>query len=375
MKIALFATNFYPTPPTKEKKIYAPLWITYYLAKGLAKKGHQIFLFASSDSKVNIKNVRLISNNLPSLRKNKTLFSFYQNLSESWKEIIRENYELFLISKLYQMAQEKKFDIIQFHSKPRVLYMAQLVNTPTCFTLHDPLNYPIGTKVLKLIYNTFEKNKVNNVYFISISNAQRKPLPTLNYASTIYHGIDIKKFSFSNKRGDYLAFAGRILPRKGVHLAVQIAKLTGKKLKIAGEIPSDNLSYWNREIKPYLSKQITYEGMLTQKQMVSFYQKAEAFLMPILWEEPFGLVMIEAMACGTPVIAFKKGSVPEIVKNKKTGFVVKNLKEMVQAVRKIDTIKRIDCRKWVEENFPLEKMVADYEKVYYKILGKKYGEI
>ena len=367
MRIALFATNFYPTPNRKEQKIYAPLWLTYYLAEELVKRGHKVFLFASSDSKTS---ATLISNNIPSLKKNKEWFSFYKKVNDTWKEIIRENYELSLISKLCQMSQEKKFDIIQFHSKPRVLHLASLIKTPVCFTLHDPFNYPIRTNTLKLIYRHFQKNKIKNIYFVSISNAQRKPLPTLNYAATIYNGIDIKKFSFSEKKGDYLAFAGRIMPRKGVEIAVQIAQKTGKKLKIAGEIPTDHLDYWNTKINPYLSRKITYEGMLTQKQMVPFYQKAEALLMPILWKEPFGLVMAEAMACGTPVIGFKRASIPEIVKHNKTGYVVKGKNEMIKAVKKIDKIKREDCRSWVEKNFSLKKMVDGYEKVYYKMLKK-----
>jgi len=366
MKIALFSTNFYPTPPLKEKDIYAPLWITYQLAEGLLKKGHQVFLFGSSDSKTNAK---LISNNIPSLTKNKKWMKNYKKLGRKWGEIIRANYELSLVSKLYQMAQEKKFDIIQFHSYPRVLHFASLIKTPVCFTLHNPINYPPGTDTSKLIYNLFKK--VKNVHFISISKEQRKPLPTLNYAATVYNGTDLKKFSFNKKKGDYLAFAGRIIPLKGIDIAVQAARKTGEKLKIAGPIPSsDSLDYWNKKIKPYLSRKITYEGMLTPNQMISFYQKAKALLLPTLLEESFGLVMTEAMACGTPVIAFKRGSIPEVVKHNKTGYVVKNQKEMIEAIKKIDKIKREDCREWVEKNFSLEKMIDNYEKTYLKILKK-----
>jgi len=364
MKIALFSTNFYPTPPLKEKTIYAPLWLTYQLAEGLVKKGHQVFLFGSSDSKTKAK---LISNNLPSLRKNKAWFRNYKKLGRKWGEITRANYELFLVSKLYQMAKE--FDIIHFHSYPRVLHFAPLVKTPVCFTLHNPINYPPGTDTLKLIYTPFKK--IKNIHFISISKAQRKPLPTLNYAATVYNGTNVKKFSFNKKKGDYLAFAGRIIPLKGVDIAVQAARKTGQKLKIAGPIPSsDSLDYWNKKIKPYLSRKITYEGMLNSGQMVSFYQGAKALLLPTLLEESFGLVMTEAMACGTPVIAFKIGSIPEVVKHNKTGYVVKNQKGMIESIKKIDRIKREDCRKWVEKNFSLDRMINNYEKTYLKILKK-----
>jgi len=384
MRIALFSTNFYPTPPSGEKIIYAPLWITHYLSEGLVKKGHKVFLFASSDSKTS---ATLISNSLPSLRRNKNWFLVYKKLVEkekeiiqgkyelswavTWKEILRENYEFLLAVKLYEMAQKKMFDIIQFHSRPNVLPLSFLLKTPIVFTFHNHFNFPLGTNSLKLIYSSFKKEKSKNIHFITLSKAQRKTLPNLNYAATIPNGVDVQKFSFSEKRGDYLAFAGRILPWKGIETAIQVAKKTGKKLKIAGPIPPDYLDFWKRKIKPSLSRNITYEGMLNQNQMVSFYQGAQAFLMPILYDEAFGLVMIEAMASGTPVIAFRKNPVPEIVKDGKTGFIVKNTKEMTEAIRKINQIDRRECRKHVERNFTIEKMVDNYEKIYQKILNKQ----
>jgi len=366
MRIAIFSTNLFSTPPMHQKKIFAPLWVADNLVKGLLKKGHDVYLFGSSDSKTNAK---LISNNLPSLAKNRKLSNIYKKLNENWKSILKESYELTLISKLFEQAKKNKFDIIQFHSKLWPLYFANLVNVPIVFTIHDSLDFPDKTGLLSIIYNRFQKTK--NINFVSISNAQRKPLPNLNYAATVYNGIDTQKFSLSEKKGDYLAFAGRILPWKGAHIAAQTARKTGEKLKIAAEIPYDRMDYWNKKIKPYLSQKITYQGMLNQSQMPSFYKGAKALLMPISWEEPFGLVMIEAMACGTPVIAFNHGSVPEIVKDGKTGFIVKNSKEMVEAVKKIGQIDRLECRRWVEEKFSIGKMVDEYEKVYYKILNKK----
>ena len=381
MRIAIMATNLYPFPPQKVKVIYAPLLIAHQLAEGLLKRGHQVFLFGSSDSDTK---VPLISNNLPSLMKNKDWVGSYKKLVEKekevmkgkyefawvikWKEILREHYELLLATKLYQMAQKKMFDIIQFHSPLRVLHSASLVNTPVVATIHDPLTHPFKTNAVKTICGSFPKN----IHFVSLSNAQRNPLPTLNYSATIYNGIDIKKFSFSKKKGDYLVYAGRILPHKGVHIAVQAARKTGKKLKIAGKLLPEHQNYWNQKIKPYLSKKITYEGMLSHNQMIPLYKEAEALLMPILWPEPFGLIMTEAMASGTPVIGFKEGSVPEVVNDGKTGFVVKNLTEMTKAIKKIGQIDRKECRKWVEEKFSLEKMVDNYEKLYRKILKKKH---
>ena len=369
MRIALFCTNFYPTPPRRsEKMIYAPLWLTHYLAEGLVKKGHKVFLFGSSDTKTS---ATLISENIPSIRRNKKWLSAYSKSDKTWKEIMKTNYEFSLLVKMYEMAKEDKFDIIQLHSRINALHIAPFVQKPICFTYHNPFNYPVETSSSKLIFKFLQNNISTNVHFISLSNAQRKPLPDLNYAATVYNGTDIKRFSFNDKRGNYLAFAGRILPQKGIHIAIRVAEKTGKKLKIAGEIPRDHLDYWNTKVKPHLSKKITYEGMLDQDQMVKFYQKAEALIHPTLLEESFGLVLTEAMACGTPAIAFNRGAIPEVIKNNKTGYVVKNQAEMIKAVKKIDEIKKEDCRKWVEKNFTIEKMIDNYEKVYHKILKKK----
>lgn len=382
LRIAIMATNLYPTPPNNEKSIYAPLWLTHQLTEGLVKKGHEVFLFGATGSKTKAK---LISNNLPPLGEHKEWGKSYKQLNDiskqiseanygltwsiKWKEVLRENYEMLLASKLFQMAQQNKFDIIQFHSPIRMLHFASLVKTPVVATIHDTFPHPLGSNAVKLTYKYLDK--YYDLHFISVSNAQRKPLPNINYVATIYHGIDIKKFAFKEGPGEYLAFAGRIVPQKGIHVAIEAAKATGHKLKIAGPIPPESETYWQQKIKPQLSSQITYQGMLTSKKMVSFYQNAEALLMPISLPESFGLVMAEAMACGTPVIAFPKGAIPEVIKHKKTGFVVKNQAEMIKAVKNIDKIKREDCRKWVEDNFSLQTMIDNYEKVYYKIINKK----
>ena len=378
MRIAIFGTNYASTPPSK-KQIYAPLNLAWYLAEGLVKKGHKVFLFGSSDSKTSAK---LISNNLPSFGKNKEWNRAFKKLVEKeslimkgrheftwatkWKEVLRENYELMLAVKLQEMAQKGIFDVIQFHSPLRVLHFTQSIKAPVFFTMHDPVMHPFGSGTVKTIAESFKK-----VNFISISNAQKKPAPKINWVETVYNGTDTSQFKFSEKKGSYLAFAGRIVPQKGLDIAVKVAKTTNKRLRIAGPINAEHQNYWDKEIKPYLSSKITYEGTIPLNKIQSFYQGAEALLMPILWAESFGLVMTEAMACGTPVIAFNKGSVPEVIKNKKTGFIVKNEKQMIKAVKNIDKIKRQDCRRWVVDNFSIEKMVDNYEKLYLKLSKNK----
>jgi len=368
MKIAIFATNFLPTPPIKEKVIYAPLWLTKQIAEGLAKKGHQVFLFASPDSTV--KNVEIISLNLGPFSKNKKWKDCYKNSGATWRSYIRENYEMTLASEMFKMARKGAFDVIQLHSRPRMIHFAKLVDIPVCFTMHDPPNYPPRSKAVRSIFEIIRCGDIKNLFLIGNSHAQVNSAPELNWHKVIHHGIDTKLFAYSEKPKDYLAFAGRLIRQKGADIAIKAAIKTGQKLKIAGEHPSDRKKYWGKKIEPFLSQQITYEGMLDKKSLAKFYQGAKALLMPTLCEETFGLVMAEAMSCGTPVIAFNRGAVPEVVRHGKTGFVVKNKKEMEKSIALIDNLERKDCRDWVEQNFSLQRMIDDYENLYKELVKK-----
>ena len=352
LKIAIFCTNEWPTLPP-ENIFYAPLWIAYYTAEGLAKKGHDVFYFGSKESK--LKYAKLVSFNNTALKYNKKISPYLKKSNE----LVVNFYEQIMISKMYQMSLKDKFDVIHVHPYRRCIPFAQLTKTPTAITIHDPIS-------------DFRKHQLSetkdtpNVYLISISNSQRKPLPKLNYANTVYNGIDLKKFKFNSNPSDYFVTAGRFVPEKGIDIAIKIAKKAGVKLKIAGG-PSYG-EYFNKKIKPHLGKNIEYVGMIDYLKMGDFYSKAKGLLAPIQWEEPFGLFFIEAMACGTPVITFNRGSAKEVVNNKKTGYIAKDIPEAVNAVKKIDQIKRSDCRKWVEKNFSIEKMVDSYEKAYYNIV-------
>lgn len=354
LKIAIFCTNQWPTPPPKTT-FYAPLWIVYYIAEGLAKKGHKVFYFGSKESK--LKYAKLISDNKPATKYNKELLPYWPQKAN---EMVTFD-EFMLASKIYLMGKKEKFDIINIHPYRRAIPLAVLTKTPTVITIHDPIE---GLAKYMLSFT----KKIPQIYLISLSNAQRRPLPNLNYIGTVYNGIELKNFKFNKKPKDYFVLAGRFVPEKGIDLAILAAKKAGVKLKLAGG-PAEG-EYWERKIRPHLGKQIEYVGMLSYFQMGQFYGQGKALLAPIRWEEPFGLYFIEAMACGTPVIAFPRGSAPEVIKNQRTGFLVKNLNEMVKAIKKIDQIQRKDCRKWVESNFTLETMVENYEKVFYKISEK-----
>lgn len=201
----------------------------------------------------------------------------------------------------------------------------------------------------------------------------------LNFSATIHHGIPIEKFPYNKKPENYLVWLGRITKKKGLTEAIKVAKATKTKLIIAGIINPRDQEIFNKEIKPEIDhKQIFYIGPVGHQSKVKLLKNAKALLYPVSWEEPFGLVMIEALACGTPVIAFKRGSVPEIVKDNKTGYQVRTVSEMIKAVKKLYSMPveeyqkmRYNCRKQVEKNFTVEKMVDQYEKMYYKILNLK----
>jgi glycosyltransferase involved in cell wall biosynthesis len=353
LKIAVFCTNEWPTPPPQDT-FYAPLWVAYYEAEELAKRGHKVFYFGSKESK--LKHAKLVSFGMSALKYNKKLIPYLSYMNE----YVVNFYEQMMISKIYQLNQKERFDIIHIHPYRRVIPFAPLSKTPTAITLHDPI---AGFHK----YMLEQTKEIKSIHLISLSNSQRKPAPRLNFAGTAYNGIDIKKFKFNASPDDFFLAAGRFVPEKGIDIAVEIAKKAGIKLKITGG-PAKG-AYFENKIKPYLGKNIEYLGMVKYHQMVKLYQKARAVLYPLRWEEPFGLVLVESMACGTPVIGFKKGSLPEVVKDKKTGFLVKDAEEMIKALKKIDEIKRIDCRKWVEENFTIEKMAERYEKIFLKILS------
>ena len=353
MKIAIFCTNEYTTPPPKNV-IYAPLNIASAITEGLVAKKHQVYLFAARGSKTKAK---LITDNLLPLRKNPLL--------PKLTDRIVGFYEQKMLSTLFRMAQKNKFDIIHIHPIYRTLPFISLVKTPVVFTIHDPFIDKVDywkKEFLKIYQDT-------PAYFISISDQQRKAVPWLNYAATIYNGVDLKKFKFNPSPKNYFLSVGRIRPEKGVHHAVNVCRKSKENLLIIGKI--EDQKYWNKKIKPYLGKNIKYLGTLSREKIIHYFISAKGFLFPVNWEEPFGLVMIEAMAGGTPIIAFRRGSVPEVIQDKKTGFIVKNEKEMASVLKKIKQIKRNDCRSLVEKKFSEEKMVDGYEKIYYKILKKE----
>jgi glycosyltransferase involved in cell wall biosynthesis len=344
LKIAQIAPLWFPVPP---KKYGGTERIVSYLTEELSKRGHRVTLFASGDSKTKAK---LTSVSKKSLSKNNV----------PWHDWWWNNFN-------YSAAFEKakNFDIIHSHWVPLGMYFQRLTKTPVLHTLH---NLPTKKDRRWPIFENYKKD--SNVVFVSKNQKQKSGVSFKN-AWTVYNGIPVKKYKFAQKPESHFIWIGRISPDKGVDIAVQIAKKARIKLLIAGQLQPKYQDYFDKKIKPQLNSRIKYVGELSQPQLSSFYGKALAFIYPIKWQEPFGLVMAEAQACGTPVIAFNNGSAAEVVKHNKTGFVVKNINAAVKAVKKIDQIKRIECRQWVEKNFTIIKMVDNYEKAYYNIIKKQ----
>jgi glycosyltransferase involved in cell wall biosynthesis len=376
LKIAILASNYIKIPPLFEDipQGYsgAPEKIMSVITEGMVKKGHDVTLFASGDSQTNAR-----------------LVSVTQHATAFDPPIDKKQYhefEYLLISTCYRMAKEKQFDIIHSTFDTRSAYYSPLVATPTVSTLHSPLDDPVRQRILPHFANT--------QYYISISNAQRKPLPQLQYIQTIYHGIDTSAMTFSKTiDSDYMLFVGRIVPDKGIESGIVVAQKLKRKLYLIGSV-NETSEFWTELVKPSIDNTLINRlGYIPKDEVNHFYQNAKLFLFPIQWEEPFGLVMIEAMACGTPVVAYARGSVPEVIKDGETGFIVNSSDDdirgewvtkktgidgLCEAVERIYAISENDyrqmrrnCRAHVEKNFTVERMVNNYEKVYQQILQAK----
>jgi glycosyltransferase involved in cell wall biosynthesis len=253
-----------------------------------------------------------------------------------------------------------QFDIINAQTDHMCCYLTPFIKTPMVHTvIYGGFNdIPVVQEALTI----FKKQN-----FITLSNSIKKVYPYLNWQGVVYNGLDIEAFKFQSKPKNYLLFLARIEPNKGIMEAIQAAQESGEKLIIAGMADKN---YFAKYIKPKLNKNISYFGRANFKQKVTLFRNAKALLHPHLLPEGFGNSMIEAQACGTPVIAYPYGSTAEVVQNNKTGFIVKNVQEMKAAIKKINKIQRTDCRDFVAQKFNLEQMVQGYEDIYYKIVNK-----
>jgi glycosyltransferase involved in cell wall biosynthesis len=264
---------------------------------------------------------------------------------------------------MLQMVQEEieNFDVIHYHVDYLHFPLSKRFPFPHITTLHGRLNICD----VQNLYKHFSDMPV-----ASISYAQRKPLMGLNWVGNVYHGLPLTLFKPRFEQGAYLAFLGRISPEKGIDRAIEIAIAAGIPLKVAAKIDKTDSVYFEQEIKKLMDHPLVeFVGEIDEKEKEEFLRNASALIFPINWPEPFGLVMIEALACATPVIAFKNGSVPEIIQNEKSGFIVDNAEQAVKAVRDISRIDRRACRTCFEEHFTSTRMATDYVNVYQEMIG------
>ena len=337
MKIAILSPITWRTPPLK----YGP-WeqVASNIAEGLVEKGIEVTLYATGDS----------------ITKGKLSF-VWENPWSSDTSMNPKVAECLHISHL--MENSNKFDIIHNNFDFLPLTYSRLIKTPMVTTIHG-----FSSSKIIPVYKKYN----NSNYYVSISNSDRNP--ELNYIATVYNGINIDEFVFSREPDDYLLFFGRIHPDKGTHEAIIIAKRTKRKLIISGLIQDQE--YFDQKVQPYINNDdIVYVGNSGPVDRLELLSKASALLHPIRFPEPFGLSVVEAMACGTPVVAFNMGSMPEIILHEKTGFLVSNIDDAIEAVKNIDFINRNKCTEWVSSMFSRQKMTEGYLKVYNKILQSK----
>lgn len=348
MRIAVVAPPYLPVPPVgyggTEK-------IVSLLTDGLVENGHDVTLFASGDSHTKAKLVSIFPKSLGNsgFAKSSALLPLLQ-----YRECL---------------LRQDEFDIIHNHSQYLGLFTFEKAKPKVAHTWHGSFYKEETTEDKRLVLEKFK-----NSNFISISNNQREAMPELNYVQTVYNAIDVSEYSFvESPKDSYLLWLGRITEKKGPLSAIKVAKELNMPLVMSGAIDPIDEEYFNSVIKPELNtKLITFYSELKKiEEIKKLYQNALCTLYPISWHEPFGLVMVESMACGTPVIAYNIGSVPEIVTDSRTGFVVDlviGIEGLKDAVKKIGQIKRSDCRKDVEARFSKTRMTQDYIQVYKKLI-------
>jgi glycosyltransferase involved in cell wall biosynthesis len=341
MRIAQVAPLFESVPP---QRYGGTERVVSYLTEELVRRGHDVTLFASGDSVTRATLVPVVEHAMRFDAARRDVLA---------AEFIRQ------LGMVFSRAAD--FDVIHCHVDYLAFPFEALTPTPTVHTIHGRLDLPH----LQALYRQFRA-----VPLVSISDAQRIPLAPLGvrWAGTVYHGLPVERYAFSPEDRGYLAFLGRLSPEKQADLAIEVARRVGLPLKIAAKIDPNDQAYVDQVMAPLLEDpQVEYVGEIGEADKPAFLGGARALLFPIDWPEPFGLVMIEAMACGTPVIARPCGSVPEVVVDGRTGFVADTLVELAEAVKRLDEIDRAACRRHVEERFSTRRMTEDYERIYRRL--------
>jgi glycosyltransferase involved in cell wall biosynthesis len=340
MRIAQVAPLFESVPP----RLYGGTErVVSWLTEELVAQGHDVTLFASGDS---VTSARLIADSARSLR-----------LDPQCVDTVAHHVRQ--LEHVFRMAHE--FELIHFHTDYMHFPLSRRHHRARLTTLHGRLDIPD----LVPLYHEFPHEPV-----VSISEAQRRPLPWIGWVGTVHHGLPRGLFRPGGAEGGYLAFVGRLSPEKGPHLAIDIARRAGIPLKLAAKLEDVDRHYFEAAVEPLLDPPfVEWVGEIGEAEKNDFLGRARALLFPIEWEEPFGLVMIEAMACGTPVVALRRGSVPEVMMEGVTGYCVDTLEEAVEATLRTGAMDRGQCRAVFERRFTADRMAADYLRLYTRLLA------
>ncbi len=342
MRIGLIAPLWETVPP---RTYGGTELVVHLLACELVREGHDVTVFASGDSACEEQSGAL--------------------LRACSEKPLRESglgqgeavfYELAMLEDVF--AEADRFDILHNNIGYQALPFARFVKTPLLTTLHGVFKPPVMRRFFE---------RYDDLPYVSISDYQRQGSPGLNYVATVYHGLPVNDYEadFSPEGKNYLAFLGRLSPEKGVHHAVRVAQETGLPLILAGKIDPADADYFREVVAPEIDgRRIRYIGEVNHAQKVELLKNAWATLCPVTWPEPFGLVLIESMACGTPVLALRDGSIPEVIAHGETGWISRSVEEMIAHVERIGELDRQDCRRRVETHFSVRRMTAQYVDIY-----------
>jgi glycosyltransferase involved in cell wall biosynthesis len=336
LNVAVLSPVWFPVPPSGYGGIE---WIVSLLADGLVEAGHDVTLFASGDSHTKAK-----------------LSYVYKEAPSQW--IGRSHWELNHALACYSDADQ--FDVVSDHTGMVGVALSGLVKTPVVHTVHGPMDGEPGVMYERLA------GLIPNLHLISLSMNQRRPKLDLPWLANCPNALDLSVYPCKPHTGDYLLFLGRMSADKGCHRAIAVAMERELPLKIAGKMQEPReRAYFQEFVEPHLGVHgIEYLGEVSHGKKVELLQDARATLFPIDWEEPFGLVMIESMACGTPVLATNRGAVPEVIEHGRSGIIVDHYRQMGEALEQADALDPLECRHYVEERFSPERMVDDYVRAY-----------
>ncbi len=377
MKIGLLLPSTLMYERYGREKIFAPHELFLDLADGLVGRGHRVRVYSSSDTRT--RGVLVAGNDALAFQEPPAMKLRY--VAPETKKLLarrdaRWEYELDLTVKAYSDAKEGKIDLVHSFLEFSAHYFQEVTGVPTVYTIHD-------TAPDKEFLDYWRFRRFPHDHYVAISHSQARDFaPLVDIVDVVHHGIHASRYEANFETGEYVLFIGRYMPEKGVEDAIRAGIETGNLTVLAGSKEYREIAYYQKTIAPLVANSLVKEvGFLSGKRKIGLLAGAKALLFPIHWEEPFGMVMIEAMACGTPVIAYNRGSVPEIVRDGVTGFIIdpddtprpekgswrirkQGVEGLVEAIKRISEIDRAACRKHVEENFTVEKMVEGYERVY-----------